>query len=295
MSWAPQVSVAIISYQQKAYIAEALQSVVDQDYPNLQIVVSDDHSTDGTAEEIAKFAERYPERVAALLNDENVGLTRNSNRALRSCTGKYVCFLGGDDLFLPGKVSRQVEWFEERSERALCGHQVEVFYDDGSPSHPYSRPMTSGTGAADLIRHGPFAACSTMVRIDKLPAHGFDERLSLVSDFLLWVEVLADGGEFGFVPGTYARYRRHGANISADIAAMAEDTSRALDLIEKRHPQYAKECKLARARKVDYPIGVQRLRDGQRMAARQAFLEAIRLDPAFPKPWVRLMQTIMPA
>ena len=100
----PQVSVAVIAYQQVNYITEALQSLVDQDYPNLQIVVSDDGSTDGTAEEIARFAKLYPDKIVALIDHERLGITGNSNHALRACTGKYVCFLGGDDVFLPGKV-----------------------------------------------------------------------------------------------------------------------------------------------------------------------------------------------
>jgi glycosyltransferase involved in cell wall biosynthesis len=292
MSAAPPVSVAIISYQQKPYIGKALQSVVDQDYQNLQIVVSDDHSTDGTADEIARYAKRYPDRVVALLNQERVGLTANSNRALRRCTGKYVCLLGGDDLFLPGKLRRQVAWFEESPKRVLCGHQVELFFEDGTPSFDYPRPLTSGKGAADLIRRGPYAACSTMVRSRNLPAGGFDEKIALVSDFLMWVEVLAQGGEFGFVPGTYARYRRHNSNVSADIEAMALDTERALELIERRYPQYAKECRIARARRVDYALGVQFLKNGNRKAARNAFMRTIRLDPTFAKAWVRAIQTI---
>lgn len=293
MGSAPQVSVAIISYQQKAYIDDALKSVVEQDYPNLQIVVSDDHSVDGTSDAIRAWAGRYPDRIVAVLNEERAGLTGNLNRALCKCTGKYVNFLGGDDLFLPGKISAQVEWLEARPERVLCGHQVEVFYEDGSPSHAYARRLTAGSGAGDIIRHGPFAACSTMIRADKIPTHGFDDKLSLVGDFLLAVEVLADGGEFGFVPGTYARYRRHGSNVSGDIAAMAIDAQRALDLIEERYPQYAADCRRARARATD-SLGVQHLRDGHGKAAREAFVDAIRLDPFFAKPWVRLAQTLLP-
>lgn len=289
----PPVSVMILSYNQRNYIEAALESALSNGYPNLEVVVSDDASADGTREEIEAIAKQNPDKLVAILNSDRAGLTVNSNRALGECTGKYVCFLGGDDLFLPGKISAQVEWLEARPERVLCGHQVEVFYEDGSPSHAYARRLTAGSGAGDIIRHGPFAACSTMIRADKIPTHGFDDKLSLVGDFLLAVEVLADGGEFGFVPGTYARYRRHGSNVSGDIAAMAIDAQRALDLIEERYPQYAADCRRARARATD-SLGVQHLRDGHGKAAREAFVDAIRLDPFFAKPWVRLAQTLLP-
>jgi glycosyltransferase involved in cell wall biosynthesis len=295
MNSLPQVSIAMISYQQKEYIVEALQSVIEQDYPNLQIVVSDDHSTDGTAQLIAEFADRYPGRIIALLNDNRLGITKNSNRALERCTGDYIAFIGGDDVFLPGKISRQVAWFEERKERVLCGHQVEVFYESGARApHPFLRMMRvrRGKGAAGVIRRGAFAACSIMVRADKIPRHGFDENVPLVSDYVLWAEVLANGGEYGAIPGTYARYRRHGANVSGDVPRLVEDTVRALEIIQNRYPQYKDECQRARARFQYYAMGAYHLEEGRRRQACQAFLHAIRIEPTYPRPWIGLLKSL---
>jgi glycosyltransferase involved in cell wall biosynthesis len=295
VSSAPQVSVAVISYQQKPYIREALQSVIDQDYPNLQVVVSDDHSTDGTADEIRRFAEKHPGRLVPLLNEKHVGITGNSNRALAACSGKYVCLLGGDDLYLPGKVSRQVKWFEERQDRVLCGHQVEVFYEDGSPSRHFQRRLRQGTGAGPLIRYGSFCSSSAMVRADAIPAYGFDEDVPLVSDFKLFVDVLSDGGAFGYIPGISARYRRHGANVSANGLAMAEAAAGALGLIQDQYPQYAEECRRAAARLIDFQRGQFRLAQGDRMAARRDFLNAIKVEPRFLRSWLELAKTLVSA
>lgn len=289
----PRVSVLVVSYEQKAFIADALESVLDQDYSNLEIVVADDASTDGTADVIADYAARYPEVIKAVFSRRNLGLTRNCNAGLQHCTGKYIAFLGGDDLFLPGKISAQVAWFEQRPEGVLCGHQVEVFYESGAPPRPFG-PLRSGTGAGDIIRYGTFAACSTMVRADRIPAYGFDEQVELVSDLTLWVDVLADGGEFGYVPGTYARYRRHSANISADIPANVAQTARALDLIAERHPQYAEVCYRARGRLIHYPMGNYHLERGERKAARKEYLEALAVEPSSIGLWRALIKTVLP-
>lgn len=292
----PQVSVAMIAYQQVNFIGEALQSLVDQDYPNLQIVVSDDGSTDGTAEEIARFAKLYPDKIVALIDHERLGITGNSNHALRSCTGKYVCFLGGDDVFLPGKVSRQVEWFEERPERVLCGHQVEVFYQDGSRRpHLFQRMLRHGWGAAKAIRYGTFAACSVMVRADKIPPHGFEEQLPTVSDYMLWIEVLANGGEFGFIPGVWARYRRHDSNISSNIPLNVADIVLALQIIEERYPQYARECRQARARFLHCRMGTHFLQRRERAEARSEFLKALSVEPTYPRAWIGLVKSLVPS
>src|SRR5436190_24170616 len=100
----PQVSIHFVSFNQAAFIEESLESALRQDYPNLQIVASDDGSTDGTAQIIERYARRYPDRIHAITGGPNLGITANCNRALRECKGEYIAFLAGDDLYLPGKI-----------------------------------------------------------------------------------------------------------------------------------------------------------------------------------------------
>src|SRR5579875_3125076 len=137
----PLVSVHLISYNQKDYIGAALSSILDQDYQSFEIVAADDGSTDGTAEIILEFAEKYPGKIIPLVGGKNLGITGNCNRALEHCKGKYIAFIGGDDLFLPGKISAQVKWLEADEKRIMCGHQVEVFYEDGTPSHFHTKVL----------------------------------------------------------------------------------------------------------------------------------------------------------
>jgi glycosyltransferase involved in cell wall biosynthesis len=289
------VSVHIISYNQAQFIAETIESALAQEYDNLEIVVSDDASTDATPEIVADYAARHPGRVIALLNRDNVGITANSNRGLTACTGEFIAFMGGDDLLLPGKIEAQLAWFAGRPERVLCGHQVELFYDDGRrPPHRFQRRLRRGTGADKLIRYGAFAACSIMVRASALPPGGFDERVPVVSDYKLWADTLARGGEFGFIPGTYARYRRHSANVSSSHLRMAADAERALALIARTYPAYSRSCWHGAARFVHYPRGLRHLEEGRRGEARCEFLKAIRHEPLFPRSWQGLLRTLMP-
>jgi glycosyltransferase involved in cell wall biosynthesis len=126
----PMVSVHVISYNQEKYVAEAIESAVNQDYPNLEVVVSDDASTDRTVSIIRDLESLHPGKIAALYNKTNVGVTSNSNRALSAFSGDFVAFLGGDDVLLPGKISAQVEWFRRdrslgvRRGIRLCGRGV---------------------------------------------------------------------------------------------------------------------------------------------------------------------------
>ena len=269
-----------------------MESALGQDYPNLEVVVADDASTDGTAEILAEYQQSHPGRVIAVLGEQNVGITRNSNRGLTACSGGLIAFLGGDDVLLPGKISAQVEWFAKDPRRVLCGHQVEVFYDDGSrPPHPLTRRLRSGRGAAPLIRHGPFGATSVMVRSDRIPPHGFNEELPVVSDQMLWVDVIRDDGLFGYVRGTWARYRRHSANVTNDPYANLGDIARYLEIVAERYPQFAGAARYAVTRRLYYDVAVAMLKSNRKKEARSKLLQALRREPLFARAWVRLAQT----
>lgn len=289
---APLVSVWVISYNQEAYIEEALRSALDQDYPNLEVVVSDDASTDRTPAIIAALAQENPGRLVPLLNTVNRGITANSNVALRHCRGKYIAFMGGDDVLLPGKIAAQVAWMEADADRVLCGHQVEVFYEDGAASHPLNRHLPAGQGAEHVLRDGSFGATSVMVRADRLPAHGFDERLPSVSDYMLYIDMLADGGTFGFVPGTLARYRKHSANVTGNLEKLMGDLTRYFDIVDERHPHLARLTRRGRVRQTMYDLGVFYLKRDRKREARREFLRAVRAEPSFLKAWIRLGQAL---
>lgn len=276
----PLVSVHIIIYNVIEFIRETLESALQQDYDNLEVIAADDRSTDGTAEVIREYADRYPGRLVPVLGEQNLGHTGNSNRALRACKGKYIAFQGGDDVFLPGKIRKQVEWMEEDERRVLCGHEVEAFdADTGRRLYLYSDyvPLRSGRGAGAIIRHGvPFGATSIMVRSSSIPPHGFDTRIPIVSDWILWIECLASGGEYGYIPGVYARYRRHANNITKSaFQERQDDLFTTLAIAESRYPHLIPAVRYARSR-VFRSAGMRHMRGGDRLLARLFWQASLR-------------------
>jgi len=215
----PRVSVLVISYNQESYIREALESALEQDYANLEVIVADDASRDGTQGIIRELAQQYPQRLMPVFNPSNVGITSNSNIGLAHCSGELIAFMGGDDVLLPGKIARQVEWFKVDPNRVLCGHNVDWIDAEGKSLGIRSSdmvPLQTGCGASGFIRHGtPFAATSVMVRRSRIPARGFHPSLPVVSDWKLWIDVIGTDGCYGHIPGVHARYRRHRDNVTA--------------------------------------------------------------------------------
>jgi glycosyltransferase involved in cell wall biosynthesis len=289
----PKVSVVIVSYNQKPFIAKAIEGAVSQEYKNFEVIVSDDGSTDGTTDVIAEWQSRYPDRIIALLNKNNVGVTRNFNRALQACTGDFITFVGGDDVMLPGKIEAQVRWFLKDDRRALCGHQIEFIDKHGTVLiNSLPSKLASGVGPEDFIRHGVrLPGQSIMVRSSCMPKHGFDEAIPIASDLLFWIEVLSLGGEYGYVDDVFVQYRDHDNNVSKRYSEMLVDAENTYKIIAARYPVYRAIAENSIIRHVLYFGGVRYLELGDKLEARKKLISAIRCKPLFIKAWIRLLQT----
>ncbi|CAH0334858.1 hypothetical protein FVB9288_00466 [Flavobacterium sp. CECT 9288] len=214
----PLVSIAIVTYNQKEYLKECIESILKQDYENKEIIVADDGSTDGTQEMLLKYEQEYPNLFILKLAKNNLGITKNHNVAHYACKGKYISWMGGDDLMMPGKIIKQVGFMEAHPNCTLLYHNLEVFFSDGiQKSYLLNSKRNAKEGDVEtLIKYGSFnGGSSTMLRRSKAPQYGFDERLPIASDWMYWVEALGNGGEIRYLDEVLGRYRRHGNNVTS--------------------------------------------------------------------------------
>jgi glycosyltransferase involved in cell wall biosynthesis len=137
----PKVSVCVVTYNQERYIRDCLQGIVDQktDFP-FEILVADDCSKDGTAAIVREFAARYPDIVRPILRQANLGATQNFLDVHNSARGSYVAHVDGDDLVLPGKLQKQVDFLDANPDFSVVWHRVNLFDDLGGfiPGEKYS-------------------------------------------------------------------------------------------------------------------------------------------------------------
>ncbi|MEQ1804156.1 MAG: glycosyltransferase [Burkholderiaceae bacterium] len=281
----PLVSVFMPCFNQERYVAEAMDSVLSQDYPNLELVVGDDCSTDGTWEIVRQYQDEHPTRIRAFRNDRNLGITKNCNEILRRCTGKYIAFHAGDDLFLPGKLSTQVAAME-RGGAVLGYHDIEVFDSktNRTLSHwnsgPGSRtPVIGGCREVGrrVIEDGTsfMAAPAVMVLHAAVPPEGFDERIRVASDWLMWIDVCNRGlGPVIYDPSVLARYRRHATNVTSDHMRYFDDELVVLALAEYRYPNLAHSVAKARCR-LQYRAAILHLAAGQERIGRYYLLRSM--------------------
>ena len=287
----PKVSVLIPSYNQETVIEQTVMSSLMQDYDNLEVVVSDDASRDGTSQILKDLQAQYPERLKVFLHATNLGVTRNHTRGLLECRGDFIAFQDGDDLFLPGKIKKQVAFLQTHPDCTISSHDVDVFdSESGKTLYLWSERFGRREGRIyELVRYGNYlSSVSVMVRRADLPSYGYDERIRIGSDWLLWLEALSLGkGRICYLDEVLARYRRHPGNLTNVSAWKYEDQLITLSLVETKWPRLLFPARLRRS-EVQFMAGVSAFSGKKFQDARRYFLESLALGfPFFP--WLRLM------
>lgn len=276
-----KISVHVIVYNQAHLVRETLDSILAQNYSNMEIVVGDDASTDGTQDILREYAVKYPTLIIPVFADVNRGITANGNAVLEKCTGDLVAIIGGDDLFLPNKLAIQVKEFDDPAV-VLTYHPVEVFDSNSGKTLFYlgkDETESPKTGLEIISKYG-LPACSVMFRRIACPVGGYNESLPTASDWLLSIEVGLKG-TIKKVPLVLARYRKHSNNIGNQISRYESEFLKTLDIVHERYghiPGVDEACKLGRARYLaGYAFRVMVTNPG---AARAALLESCSLAPS---------------
>lgn len=257
IEYKPKVSVMIITYNQEDLISETIESVINQNYENIEIVVADDASTDNTPAIINEYAKKYPGIVVSVLNTTNLGITGNSNAAFFSCTGELIAVLGGDDLFLNGKIQSQVELFRDPNV-VLSYHPVDIFLHQTNETLFITNMVEREkiNDVYDLITKGGIpGASSVMVRRSACPSHGFDPQFPVVSDWIFFIEVALQG-KISSLSEVYGRYRKHGKGASERTLELLDESLNTLDVVVERYGQNDKRLVAAcKQGKIRYVMG----------------------------------------
>ncbi len=192
----PWVSVICTSYNQVSYLNQALQSVIDQDYPNVELIVIDNGSTDGSVELISAFIQRHP-TIRFIRNLTNLGLNRAFNQGLALAEGRYLIDRSADDVLLPKRISKQVALFEQLagpyavvfSNAAYIdtnGRELSLHYNVDEHGHARSR-IPTGNVFRSILESYFICTPTMMMRRDVLnELGGYDEALAY-EDFDFWV------------------------------------------------------------------------------------------------------------
>jgi glycosyltransferase involved in cell wall biosynthesis len=223
------VSVAICVYNGRPFVERALESVLAQTHDNLEVIVLDDGSTDGTADAIEAHG-RDPRLSIVRHPHRGLGHARHAVTAL--ATAPFVAFLDSDDEWLPGKLSRQLELMRAQPDAGLVFTDCQYIDAAGAPLGFASRHFGHGTidfrsGIRALLTRGCFIDISSVLarREAVFAAGGFNPRLDYVHDYDLWMRI-ARRYPIEYVPEPLTRRRWHDAQFTrGDHAAVLSQES----------------------------------------------------------------------
>lgn len=219
----PRVSVIMPAYNQAHYIAEAIQSVLEQTYPDWELIVIDDGSTDETAATVARF----PDPRIQLLQQTNQGVSAARNVGIGVSTGDYIAFLDADDRYRPARLAVHVTYLDHNPQVGLTyGSRIEI---DQHGNHVHLAQLPRQATLATVLLAFPFAPTDLTVRRHWLTHVGnFRQGFVVNEDRDLYVRLLLAGCQCTNVE-QFLAYRRLNTNKAfQDLPARLDDMLRAL-------------------------------------------------------------------
>jgi glycosyltransferase involved in cell wall biosynthesis len=217
----PLVSVHLVTYNQEKYIAETISSVLGQTISDLELVIVDDGSTDGTGRIVAQFDDP---RITYIRQD-NQGPSAATNRGVPVCRGRYIAMMTGDDVCHPDRLAVELE-AHTRAGGGIVFSDIDYIDDQGSPLDACYLPkglfdtaaMTQAQILNRFFHHGNFInAVTAFTETQTMRSSGlFDPALYQLQDYDMWIR-LVQKHPFTFLrrPTIHYRIHRHSGNLSA--------------------------------------------------------------------------------
>jgi alpha-1,3-rhamnosyltransferase len=222
------VSVSVITYNSSEYVLDTLESVKAQTYPCLELVISDDCSTDNTVdicrEWIVKNKERFVD-TKIIVAKKNQGISANYNQGMDNCTGDFIKEIAGDDMLLPNCVEDYVRFASENPDAFFCFGRAIIFDGDDERRREYGKlfhyeyfKLPSSEQYKILMENGNFICSATFFyNRKKMVELGIrnDERIPMMEDWPKWINILSRGYKLSFLDKNVVKYRMSNNGLSS--------------------------------------------------------------------------------
>ncbi len=227
------ISIVISTYNAEAYIEETLISILAQTYHNIELVVVDDGSSDGTLQILEKY--QALRKITIIKNSHTGNIGQNLNIGITESKGKYVCVCGADDVWNPDKLSKQSEYLSVydcvTSNATIIDSKSNIIKEKFNEAISQNRALTLD----ELLFSNCIVASSVIVKKSLLCECGFfDEEFgNRAEDYFLWLNIASKYPIF-YITNCLVRYRLHNENLSRKSFEDIEQLSlRTIDLKKK--------------------------------------------------------------
>ena len=231
----PLVTVVVCTYNSAEYILETLESIRQQDYMPLELVVSDDASTDNTQDLVKRWVAEFESRVSfkrieLLEVSKNTGVSANANRALKVSHGQWIKYIAADDALKPDCISKNVQWVKSKPGIRILFSRVEIYAESFEPANLLDVSRDDSFSPRSIMAPGKtaeeqykmlllsdrihFSPSLFLQKEALLSVGGFDEEFRLLEDYPLWLNLTRNGHKLYFMNEITVCYRRHNSAIN---------------------------------------------------------------------------------
>jgi len=212
-------SVLVITYNQEKYIAQTLDSIINQKHGySYEIVIGDDCSTDGTRKIIEDYVEKYPNIIQPIYNSTNLGAIENYFNVLQNCTGKYIMECAGDDWWYQNKVKSQIKFMESHNDIVMCYGKIKTWNEDeqkfgkvsGGKKQEFDELMMGNSVPAVTVCFRKEAAMKYFFDVKPLEQQWLMEDIPMWLYFSLFFRI-------SFINKVFAYYRVLGESLSHSV------------------------------------------------------------------------------
>lgn len=231
----PLVTVGVVSYNAEIFIEDTLTSVYNQTYKNIELILSDDHSSDNTVEVAKKWFENHKDRFVRTLlitSDINTGVSANGNRAIFQAKGEWYKSLDGDDMLTPTAIEDYVRFVNSKVDISFAFGLLSVFKDTFDPNklemHKpsfynflYKEDTTAKQQYNVLIKHFAASGTTGFYRLNVLRDElgGYDERFPLLEDHPLLIRLTKNGHKLWLLDKVTLYYRISSNSITNTLSS----------------------------------------------------------------------------
>jgi len=208
----PLVSVIMPVRNAGSFLMEAVESILSQTYKNLELIVINDASTDGSLKILASFKDK---RIRIFSNKKQLGVTKSANIAIPKARGEYIARMDADDVSFPTRIAKQVAFLKKNKKVVAVGAQCELINSSGVKIGEKLFPLNDLKIRKMIFSSVPVQQPALMVAAGRLPKNfvWYDENLSSAEELELLFK-LFEYGEIRNLDGFLLRYRIHKGNTS---------------------------------------------------------------------------------
>jgi glycosyltransferase involved in cell wall biosynthesis len=214
------LSICLITYNHEKYISKALDSILMQKVNfSYEIVIGEDCSKDNTRGILLEYQARHPEKIRLLLREKNMGLMNNFIDTYKSCRGKYIATMDGDDYWVsPDKLQKQVDFLDQHLDFAICFHPVFVFYEEENhkPGVIWPNAPKEVSTIKDLLEDNFIPTAAAVFRNGLFGEFPEGIQLLLMEDWPLHV-LNAQHGRIGCLNEIMGAYRVHSGGMWSSL------------------------------------------------------------------------------